>query len=111
MGPSIISVTYSTVADTLTDFMSKHSGSNGRQSLQSLELIVYFPCSVICLPLNMLYRGRFASRQKVGLGIVFFLATIVIVVAIARAVELAKGTDKDEILVTLWNIIESTVCK
>lgn len=59
----------------------------------------------------MLYRGRFASRQKVGLGIVFFLATIVIVVAIARAVELAKGTDKDEILVTLWNIIESTVCK
>ena len=111
MGTSIISVTYSTIADTLTDLMSKHSGSNGRRSLQSLELIVYFSSSVIYLPLNMLYKSRLAFRQKVDLAIVFSLAVVVIVVAVARAVELSNGTDRDRILVALWSIFESTVCK
>ena len=109
MGTSIISVAYTTVADTITGLMSKHLGSSGPQSLQSLELIVHFPSSVICLPLNMLYKARLAFRKKVGLAIMFSLAAIVIVLAIARAVELT--TDKDGILVDLWGIIESTVCK
>ena len=59
----------------------------------------------------MLYTAQLASRQKAGLAIVFSLAAIVIGVAIARAVDLTKGTDKDGIFVDLWGIIESTVCK
>lgn len=111
MGISIISVTYSTIADTLTDLMSKHSGSNGCLRLQSLELIVYFPSSVICLPLDMLYKAPLALREKVVVMIVFSFPGILIAGAIARAVELTKGTDKDEIFVAIWTIIHSTVCK
>ena len=59
----------------------------------------------------MLYNARLASRQKAGLAIMFSLVAIVSFVAIARAVDLTEGTDKDGILVDLWGIIESTVCK
>ena len=59
----------------------------------------------------MLHKAKLAFRPKVGLAIMFSLAAIVIFVAIARAVELTKGIDRDGILVALWSITESTVCK
>ena len=63
------------------------------------------------LPLNMLYRARLAFRQKLGLAAVFSLVTIIICVAIARAVEISSKTHKDGVLLALWGIIESTVCE
>lgn len=63
------------------------------------------------LPLNMLYKARLPFRQKLGLAAVFSLATIIICVAIARAVEISSRTHKDGVLLALWGIIESTVCE
>lgn len=63
------------------------------------------------LPLNMLYRARLAFRQKLGLATVFSLVTIIICVAIARAVEISNRSHRDGVLLALWGIIESTVCE
>ena len=59
----------------------------------------------------MLYKAPLALREKVGLMIVFCLPGILIAGVIARAVELTKGTDKDEVFVAIWTISHSTVCK
>ena len=65
----------------------------------------------MCMPLNMLYKARFGIKQKLGLAAVFSLVTIIISVAIARAVEISRPPPNNGVLMALWSIIESTVCK
>ena len=59
----------------------------------------------------MLYKARLGAKQKLGLAAVFSLVTIIIGVAIARAVEISRPTPKDGFLLALWGIIESTACE
>lgn len=66
---------------------------------------------VICLPLNLLYTVRLAPKQKLGLAAVFSIGVIIILVAIARAVQVSRKAFADGVLLALWGIIESTVCE
>jgi hypothetical protein len=63
------------------------------------------------LPLNMLWNVRLAFKQKIGLAAVFSLGTVIILVAIVRAAKISRTTFSDGVLLALWGIIESTVCK
>ena len=66
---------------------------------------------VIALPLNLLYTVRLAPKQKLGIAAVFSLGTIIILVAIARAIQISRKAFADGVLLALWGIIESTVCE
>ena len=60
----------------------------------------------------MLYKARLTFRRnKIGLAVVFSLVIAIISVAIARAIEISRGTHQDAVLLALWGIIESTTCK
>ena len=65
---------------------------------------------VIALPLNLLYTVRLAPKQKIGIAAVFSLG-IIIFVAMARAIQISRKAFADGVLLALWGIIESTVCK
>lgn len=65
----------------------------------------------MALPFKLLYTVKITTRQKLGLAGVFGIATIIIVVAIIRAVEVTTRARTDAVLLTVWSIIESTVCK
>ena len=65
----------------------------------------------MALPLKLLYTVKITKQQKLGLAGVFGIATIIIVVAIIRAVEITTRARTDAVLLTFWSIIESTVCK
>ena len=66
---------------------------------------------VISLPLNLLYTVRLAPKQKLGLAAVFSIGILIILVAIARAVQISRKAFADGVLLALWGIIESTVCE
>ena len=63
------------------------------------------------LPLNLLYTVRLAPRHKLGIAIVFSVGIIIILVAIARAVQISRKAFADGVLLALWGIIETTVCE
>ena len=65
---------------------------------------------VMALPLNLLWNIRITKRQKLGLALVFCVGLIIIVVAIVRAIFITTKVFKDGVLLTIWSIIESTVC-
>lgn len=66
---------------------------------------------VISLPLNLLYTVRLAPKQKLGLAACFSIGILIIMVAIARAVQISRKAFADGVLLALWGIIESTVCE
>ena len=53
------------------------------------------------IPLNMLYKARFGVKQNLGLAAVFSLVTIIIYVAITRAVEISRPPPNDGVLMAL----------
>ncbi|KAL9136777.1 MAG: hypothetical protein Q9175_002014 [Cornicularia normoerica] len=63
---------------------------------------------VITLPLNLLYTVRLVPKQKLGLAAVFSILIIIILTAIARAVQISRKAFADGVLLALWGIIEST---
>jgi len=63
------------------------------------------------LPLKLLYSLQITHRQKAGLASVFLLAVIIIVVAIVRASQIGGKLRTDSVLLTVWSLIESTICK
>ncbi|OBT54457.1 hypothetical protein VE04_05068 [Pseudogymnoascus sp. 24MN13] len=85
MKTSIIAVLYSTVVDVLTDIM------------------------IMAMPLRLLWKVRISGSEKMGLAAVFSIGVLIIVFAIARAVQIAFTTTSDSVLLALWGIIESTV--
>lgn len=46
-----------------------------------------------------------------GLAGVFSIGVLIIAFAIARAVQIAFTSTSDSVLLALWGVIESTVCK
>lgn len=62
------------------------------------------------LPLKLLYKLRITWKQKMGLASVFLLAWIMIIVAIVRASQIAGKLRSDSVLLTVWSLIESTIC-
>ena len=62
------------------------------------------------LPLKLLHNLRITFRQKAGLTSVFLLAMIIIVVAIVRASQIGGRLRTDLVLLTVWSLIESTIC-
>ena len=73
-------------------------------------LIITRP-TVIALPLDLLYTVRLAPKQKLGIAAVFSLGIIIVLVAIARAIQISRKAFADGVLLALWGIIESTVCE
>lgn len=65
----------------------------------------------MALPFRLLYTVQITRKQKLGLVGVFGIATIIIVVALIRAVEVTTKARTDGVLLTVWSVIESTVCK
>ena len=65
----------------------------------------------MCLPFHMLCKARLTIKHKIGLAVVFSLVIFIVCVAVARAIEIGRGTDQDGVLLALWGIIESTTCK
>lgn len=105
--------------DILTDIMSKcivHVRSRTFASATDVagengtRLIINYTI-VIALPLNLLYTVRLAPKQKLGIGAVFSLGIIIILVATARAIQISRKAFADGVLLALWGIIESTVCE
>lgn len=82
---TVIAVSYSTTVDILTDVL------------------------IMALPFKLLYTVKITTKQKLGLAGVFGIATIIIVVAIVRAVEITTRARTDAVLLTVWSIVESTV--
>ena len=66
---------------------------------------------VIALPLNLLYTVRLAPKQKLGIAAVFSLGIIIILVTMARAIQISRKAFADGFLFALWRIIESTACE
>lgn len=62
------------------------------------------------LPLKLIWTVKIGTKQKLGLVGVFGIATIIIVVSIIRAVEVTTRARTDGVLLTVWSVIESTVC-
>ncbi|KAL6719044.1 hypothetical protein ACLMJK_003279 [Lecanora helva] len=101
-----ISVAYSTAVDVLTDLMSM------LENAVPFEDVVKGADSiaVMSLPLKLLYKLQITSKQKVGLASVFLIAIIIMIVAIIRASQIGGKLRTDAILLTVWSLIESTIC-
>lgn len=65
----------------------------------------------MALPFRLLYTVQITRKQKLGLVGVFGIATIIIIVAMIRALEVTTRARTDAVLLTVWSVIESTVCK
>lgn len=61
------------------------------------------------MPFVLLYKVQITLKQKIGLAAVFGLATIIIITAIVRAIEVTTKARIDVLLLSLWSIIESTI--
>ena len=61
------------------------------------------------MPFVLLYKVQITLKQKIGLAAVFGLATIIIITAIVRAIEVTTKARADVLLLSLWSIIESTI--
>ena len=105
--------------DILTDIMSKcivhvhnrTSASATEVAGENGTMLIIDYTVVIALPLNLLYTVRLAPKQKIGIAAVFSLGIIIILVAMARAIQISRKAFADGVLLALWGIIESTVCE
>ena len=91
--------------------MSKSSVISETKPRTRLITVFIYHALVIALPLNLLYTVRLAPKQKIGLAAVFSLGAIIILTAVARAVQVSRKAFGDGVLLALWGIIESTVCE
>lgn len=64
---------------------------------------------VMAMPFVLLYKIQITLKQKIGLAAVFGLATVIIITAIVRAIEITTKARIDLLLLSLWSIIESTI--
>lgn len=109
---TVIAVSYSTTVDILTDVLSEYFSIIFLEFKGKNELLtILSSLTVMALPFKLLYTVKITTKQKLGLAGVFGIATIIIVVAIVRAVEITTRARTDAVLLTVWSIIESTVCK
>ncbi|KAE8149552.1 hypothetical protein BDV25DRAFT_140664 [Aspergillus avenaceus] len=82
---SIISISYSTAVDILTDL-----------------IIMY-------IPLHLLHRAKITLRQKISLGFIFSIGCFIIATAIVRAVQITDKAYTDPVGLAVWGVVESSV--
>lgn len=63
----------------------------------------------MAMPFVLLYKVQITFKQKIGLAAVFGIATIIIITAIVRAIEITTKARADVLLLSLWSIIESSI--
>ena len=103
--------------DILTDIMSmcivhvhnRTSASATEVAGENGTMLINNYTVVIALPLNLSYTVRLAPKQKLGVAAIFSLGIIIILVAMARAIQISRKAFADGVLLALWGIIESTV--
>lgn len=66
---------------------------------------------IMALPLNLLRDLQVTRKQKAGLAVVFGVGIIIIVVAVARGIEIVTSARTNGILLNVWSIVESSVCE
>ncbi|KAG0645363.1 hypothetical protein D0Z07_9041, partial [Hyphodiscus hymeniophilus] len=84
---SVIAISYSTTVDILTDVM------------------------IMAMPLNLLWKVKISRKEKMGLAAVFSICFIIIIFAIIRAVQITFTARNDAVLLALWGILESSICR
>ncbi|KAL4866988.1 hypothetical protein BDV12DRAFT_198718 [Aspergillus spectabilis] len=82
---SIISISYSTAVDILSDLM------------------------IMGFALRIVWSTRITFHQKVGLGIVFSLGAIIIAFAVVRAINITGRAYSDQAGLAVWSIAESSI--
>ncbi|KAL2812934.1 hypothetical protein BJX63DRAFT_432225 [Aspergillus granulosus] len=82
---SIISISYSTAVDILSDLM------------------------IMGFSLKMVWSTRITFHQKIGLGVVFSLGAIIIAFAIVRAINITGRAYSDQAGLAVWSIAESSI--
>ncbi len=58
---------------------------------------------IMALPLNLLRNLQVTRKQKAGLTVVFGVGIIIIIVAIARGIEIATSARTNGILLNVWS--------
>jgi hypothetical protein len=61
-------------------------------------------------PLNLLWKVKITTREKMGLAALFSIGVIIIIFAIVRAVQIIYTNRTDSIILSLWSVLESSVC-
>ncbi|KNG81232.1 hypothetical protein ANOM_009221 [Aspergillus nomiae NRRL 13137] len=82
---SVISISYSTAVDIITDLM------------------------IMGLPLRILVKSKITRQQKIGLGVVFCVGFIIIAIAVVRAVQITGKAYSDQVNLAIWSIAESSI--
>ncbi|KAL3473280.1 hypothetical protein BJX99DRAFT_233952 [Aspergillus californicus] len=82
---SVISISYSTAVDILTDLM------------------------IMAFALRIVWSTTISFRQKLGLVVVFMLGAIIIAFAIVRAVNILGRAYTDAVGLAVWGIAESSI--
>jgi hypothetical protein len=63
----------------------------------------------MALPLRLLWNLRISASEKKGLAGIFSIGILIIIFAIARAIQIAFTSTTDSVLLALWGIIESSI--
>ena len=82
---SIISISYSTAVDIISDLM------------------------IMTLPLRLLKDLQVTRRQKIGLAAVFSLGLVIIATAIVRMTQILGQSYADPVGLAVWGLVESSV--
>ncbi|KAL4916777.1 hypothetical protein BDW62DRAFT_218598 [Aspergillus aurantiobrunneus] len=82
---SVISISYSTAVDILTDLM------------------------LMAFGLRIVWSTTITVNQKVGLGVVFSLGAIIIAFAVVRAINITGRAYSDQVGLAVWGIAESSI--
>ncbi|KAJ5676280.1 hypothetical protein N7536_012452 [Penicillium majusculum] len=82
---SVISISYSTAVDILTDLL------------------------IMSLPLRIIWQAKINMQQKIGLVIVFCLGIVIVAAAIIRAVAITGKAYSDQAALAVWSIVESSI--
>ena len=95
---------YTTILNILTDICSTFP-------ILPIKIHSLTTVLVMVLPIYMLRKLQIPRKQKIGLGIIFSLATIIIIFELLRFLEFLPATDSGSSLTMpcLWSVLETNV--
>lgn len=109
---------YSVTADILTDVLSNNLrclpdpslNLGSRHPFHKLFANYFLPLkTVISIPILLLRRTSLSTRQKLSIGIVLCLSTVMIAIALIRGISARVHGTADQIWSTFWVQFESCV--
>lgn len=65
----------------------------------------------MAMPLTLIWKVKITTKEKMGLAGIFSIGFIIIIFAIVRAVQVVHTTRSDPVLLSLWGVLESSVCE